>query len=69
MLLSLGRDRLLRLAKKYNRLKSIPEDEVENFQAMYDAYVSMGGNTIVKRLCEDALKLPIRSDEKNETTR
>ena len=60
MLLALGRRQLLTDAKTYIRLEEIPEDEYDAFKAQYDAYQNMGGNSKVKKLCEEALKLPIR---------
>lgn len=60
MLLALGRRQLLQDAKTYIRLEEIPEDEFEVFEEQYKAYMAMGGNSKVKRLCEQALKNPIK---------
>ena len=60
MLLALGRRQLLEDAKHYIEKGCIPEDEYEVFTEQYKAYQAMGGNSTVKRLCEEALKLPIR---------
>ena len=59
MLLALGRRQLLQDAKTYIRLEEIPEDEYEVFASQFEAYKKMGGNSVVKALCEKALKLPI----------
>jgi hypothetical protein len=60
MLLALGRRQLLQDAKTYIRLEEIPEDEFEVFSSQFEAYKKMGGNSKVRKLCEDALKMPIR---------
>ena len=60
MLLALGRRQLLTDAKTYIRLEEIPEDEYEVFKAQYEAYKKMNGNSKVKKLCEEALELPMR---------
>ena len=60
MLLALGRRQLLEDAKTYIRLEEIPEDEYEVFAEQFKAYQAMGGNSKVKKLCEEALKFPIR---------
>lgn len=58
MILALGRDRLLYLAKKYR--DGIPADEYENFYAMFTAYLKLGGNSQVKKRCEEVLKKPLK---------
>ena len=59
MVLALCRDRLLHLAKSYLKEGEIPNDEYENFHELYDAYTGFGGNSMVKKLCEEALSLQI----------
>lgn len=63
MILALGRRELLADAKRYVKQKGIPEDDYEPFKEEYDAYIAMGGNSKVKKWCEEALKLPIIYDE------
>ena len=60
MLLALGRRQLLQDAKTYIRLEEIPEEEYEVFEEQFKAYKAMGGNSKVKKLCEQALKNPIK---------
>lgn len=59
MILAMGRRELLDDAKRYSQMKGIPEDEYEVFKEEYDAYISMNGNSKVKKWCEIALALPI----------
>lgn len=61
MILAIGRDRLLFLSQKYEKLGGIPEDEFENYKAMGEAYIDMGGNSRVKRHYEaDIATLPMK---------
>lgn len=59
MVLAIGRDRLNFLCRHYTKSGYIPEEEYEAFVGMYEGYVSMGGNSAVKRRAEEVLnKLP-----------
>lgn len=58
MLLAIGRDRLNILCKKHLKAGYIPEDEFESFEEMGNAYIAKGGNSKVKAMFEDAMKLP-----------
>ncbi len=60
MLLALGRRQLLEDAKTYIEKGEIPEDEYEVFSTQFGVYEEMGGNSIVKKLCEQALTLPVK---------
>lgn len=61
MILAIGRDRLLFLSQKYEKLGLIPEEEYENYKAMGEAYIEMGGNSRVKRHYEsDMATLPMK---------
>lgn len=60
MILALGRRQLLEDAKHYLKMQEIPEDEYEVFEEQFKAYTAMNGNSKVKKLCGEALKLPIR---------
>ena len=60
MLLALVRRQLLGDAKHYIEKGFIPEDEYEAFSMLFGVYINRGGNSTVKRICEEALKLPIR---------
>ena len=57
-----ARDRLNFLCKKHIKEGFIPDDEYESFKEMGEAYIAADGNTIVKKLFEDAMKLPINYD-------
>lgn len=59
MVLALGRYRLNALCKRYLDRGAIPEDEYESFKAMGDAYIGMGGNSMVKKLFEECSELYI----------
>ena len=63
MILAMGRRQLLEDAKGYIAAGGIPEDEFDVFDAEFKAYIAMGGNSKVKKLCEEALKLPLISEE------
>ncbi len=63
MILAMGRRQLLEDAKGYIDAGGIPEDEFDVFDAEYKAYIAMGGNSKVKKLCEEALKLPLISED------
>jgi len=60
--MAMGRDRLNFLSKKHIKNGYIPEDEVESFSALGESYINAGGNTIVKELFEEAMKLPRKWD-------
>lgn len=60
MILAIGRDKLLTLAKKYIEQSYIPDDEYEAFDKLFEAYIGMNGNSTVKALGERALKLPLK---------
>lgn len=64
--IALGRERLNVLCKRYIKFGYIPEDYYESFKALGDAYIDAGGNTKVKALFEDAMKLPRKWDLENE---
>lgn len=66
MILALGRDKLLFLNKKYRQMGYIPEDEYEAYSGLYDAYIGMGGNSLVKKGYENNKSLPIK-DAENQT--
>lgn len=61
--LAIGRDRLNYLCKEHLKNGYIPEDEIESFKDIGECYIAMGGNSRVKRLYEDAMKLPLRYDD------
>lgn len=60
--MAMGRDRLNFLSKKHLKNKYIPEDEFESFKALGESYVNAGGNSIVRALFEEAMKLPKKWD-------
>lgn len=62
MLLALGRAALLDRCKKYQAMGYIPLSENGTFNKLYDAYLSMGGNSEIKELCEQTKLLDIISD-------
>lgn len=56
--MAMGRDRLNFLSKKHLRNGYIPEDEFESFKKLGESYLDAGGNTMVKELYLEAMKLP-----------
>lgn len=60
--MAIGRDRLNFLSKKHLRDGFIPEDEFESFKELGEAYINADGNTKVKELYLDAMKLPKKWD-------
>lgn len=56
--MAMGRDRLNFLSKKHLREGYIPEDEFESFKELGESYLNAGGNTMVKELYLEAIKLP-----------
>ena len=60
--IAMGRDRLNFLCKEHLKAGYIPEDEYESFKEFGDSYLDAGGNTKVKALFEDAIKLPKKWD-------
>ena len=60
--MAMGRDRLNFLSKKHLREGYIPEDEFESFKELGEAYIDAGGNTKVKELYFDAMKLEKKWD-------
>lgn len=56
--MAMGRDRLNFLSKKHLRNGYIPEDEFESFKKLGESYLDAGGNTMVKELYLEAIKLP-----------
>ena len=60
MLLALVRRQLLGDAKHYIEKGYIPEDEYEAFSMLFAVYINRGGNSTVKKLCEQALTLPVK---------
>ena len=60
--MAMGRDRLNFLSKKHLREGYIPEDEFESFKELGEAYIDAGGNTMVKELYLDAIKLQKKWD-------
>lgn len=63
MVLSLGRDKLLCLSKQYIRNGYIPEDEFYTFDKLGEAYIDLGGNSLVKKKYEEAKALPVKEEE------
>lgn len=62
MIKAVTRDRVNFLSKKHLREGYIPEDEFESFKEMGESYISGGGNSKVKELFEEAMKLPKKWD-------
>lgn len=60
--MAIGRDRLNFLSKKHIKNNYIPEDEFESFKELGEAYIDAGGNTMVKELYLEAIKLPKKWD-------
>ena len=60
--MAIGRDRLNHLSKKHIKSGFIPEDEFESFKELGEAYLEAGGNTMVKELYLEAVKLPKKWD-------
>lgn len=60
--MAIGRDRLNFLSKKHIKEGFIPEDEFESFKELGEAYLEAGGNTMVKELYLEAVKLPKKWD-------
>ena len=60
--MAIGREKLNKLSKKYLKKQYIPEDEFESFKELGEAYLEAGGNTMVKELYLDAMKLPKKWD-------
>lgn len=60
--IAMGRDRLNFLSKKHLRAGYIPEDEFESFKELGESYINAGGNTMVKELYMEAMKLPKKWD-------
>ena len=62
MVMSITRDRVNFLSKKHLREGYIPEDEFESFKEIGESYINGGGNSKVKELFEEAMKLPKKWD-------
>lgn len=60
MTMAMGKDRLNMLCKKHLKNGYIPLDEYESFKDMGDAYITGGGNSMVKKLFEEAKELPVK---------
>lgn len=60
--MAIGKDRLNFLSKKHIKEGYIPEDEFESFKDLGDSYLGAGGNSMVKELYEEAMKLPKKWD-------
>jgi hypothetical protein len=60
--IAIGREKLNKLSKKYIKRQYIPEDEFESFKELGEAYLDAGGNSMVKELYQDAMKLPKKWD-------
>lgn len=60
--MAIGREKLNKLSKKYIKMEYIPEDEFESFKELGEAYLEAGGNTMVKELYLEAVKLPKKWD-------
>lgn len=60
--MAVGREKLNKLSKKYIKMDYIPEDEYESFKELGEAYLEADGNTIVKELYLEAIKLPKKWD-------
>lgn len=62
MIAGVTRDRVNFLSKKHLREGYIPEDEFESFKEIGESYINSGGNSKVKELFEEAMKLPKKWD-------
>lgn len=60
--MAIGREKLNALSKKYIKMTYIPEDEFESFNELGEAYLDAKGNSIVKELYLEAMKLPKKWD-------
>ena len=60
--MAVGREKLNTLSKKYIKMTYIPEDEFESFNKLGEAYLEADGNTVVKELYLEAVKLPKKWD-------
>lgn len=60
--MAVGREKLNKLSKKYIKMTYIPEDEFESFNKLGEAYLEADGNTVVKELYLEAVKLPKKWD-------
>lgn len=60
--MAMGRDRLNFLSKKHIKEGYIPEDEYESFKELGDSYINAKGNSMVKELYNEAMKLPKKWD-------
>lgn len=60
--MAVGREKLNKLSKKYIKMEYIPEDEFESFNKLGEAYLEADGNTVVKELYLEAVKLPKKWD-------
>lgn len=67
VLLSLSHDKLFYLCTTYIRKGYMSSDEYENLEYLFKAYVELGGNGLIKKLHEQAFKLPIKDDEYEES--
>ena len=62
MTMAITRDRVNFLSKRHLKDGYIPEDEFESFKEMGESYIDGGGNSKVKELFEEAMKLPKKWD-------
>ena len=58
--MAMGKERLNTLCKKHLKNGYIPLDEYESFEDMGNAYINGGGNSTVRKLFEDCMKLPVK---------
>lgn len=59
MLLGLGHDRIYELCKEILRTGELTDQEYDNLRHLYDPYIKLGGNGIIKKLMEQVEDLKI----------
>lgn len=59
LLIGLARVQLIEYHDKYMAKGYIPSYVLENYELMYKAYKSLGGNGMITRMHEEILKLPV----------
>ena len=65
LMLAIGRDRLLFLAKSYIKNGKIPSDEYDMFIEMGESYIAMGGNHTTKKRFNQAKELPVVDEDED----
>lgn len=58
MVLALGRERLLRLSRRYIEQGYVPEEDFDTLVKLGEAYIAMGGNSTVRHYYQQAIELP-----------